>query len=141
LARIKVIVRGTNVYQYKGQLRVSDMNYGNHLGNDKVLSLFHECRLSWMKTINYDELNFYGKALIQHDALINYKSEGLYGDLFNIKLYIDDIDSKSFDFYYQIINITSDQDMAIGKTGMTFYDYDLQKITDAPIPFIEKFRV
>ena len=133
-------IQGKQVFEYEDQLRVTDMNYGNHLGNDKVLGLFHDARLKWMNYLNQSELSFYGKALIQHDAAINYKSEAFCHDRIIIKLYIFDIDSKSFDIYYQILHKLNKKEIAIGKTGMTFYNYEEKKIATTPVKFKKDFK-
>jgi acyl-CoA thioester hydrolase len=140
LARIKIKVQGKLVFEYQDQLRVTDMNYGNHLGNDKVLGLFHDARLKWMKSINQNELSFYGQGLIQHDAVINYKSEAFCQDDIIVKLFVDDIDSRSFDIYYQMIHLNKGNDIAIGKTGMTFFNYKDKKITNTPQLFIKDLQ-
>ena len=140
MARIKIKVQGKLVFEYQDQLRVTDMNYGNHLGNDKVLGLFHDARLKWMKSINQNELSFYGQGLIQHDAVINYKSEAFCQDDIIVKLFVDDIDSRSFDIYYQMIHLNKGNDIAIGKTGMTFFNYKDKKITNTPQLFIKDLQ-
>jgi acyl-CoA thioester hydrolase len=139
LARIKIKIQGVHVFEIKDRLRVSDMNYGNHLGNDSVLSLFHNARLAWMESNNQNELNFHGKALIQHDTVINYKSEAFFNDEVLISVYIHDIDTKSFDFYFKMINIKNNKEIAIGKTGMTFFDYSLKKVSSTPTSFSELY--
>jgi acyl-CoA thioester hydrolase len=140
LARIKIKPQGIEVFKIESRFRVQDMNYGNHLGNDKVLSIFHDTRLAWMKSIDQAELQFFGKALIQHDSVVNYKSEAFFDEKYRVILYIDDIDTRSFDFYYQLESLNTGKAIALGKTGMTFYDYDLKQITETPPHFREKFK-
>ena len=137
MSRIKIKAQGKKVFVYQDALRITDMNYGGHLGNDKVLTLFHDARMAWIKDIHQSELNFFGSSLIQHDSIVNYRMEGLHGDQISIELYIDDIDEKSFDFYYQMMKIEDQKVMAIGKTGMTFFNYDTKKIDRTPQDFLE----
>ena len=45
-------------------IRVSDLNYGGHLGNDSFLTLAHESRVQFFKSMNMTERNFFGSSLI-----------------------------------------------------------------------------
>lgn len=107
------------------------------MGNDRVLTLFHDARVAWMNEIHQTELDFFKSSLIQHDAVINYKAEGLQGDDIFIDLFIDDIDEKSFDFYYRMIRKSDDKEIALGKTGMTFFNYQEKKIDRTPQDFLD----
>ncbi len=139
MGRIKIKIEGKFIFSYQDQIRVTDLNYGNHLGNDKVLGLFHAARVSWMKSINQNEFDFFGKALIQHDTIINYKAEAFCHDKITIDLFIHDIERSYFDFYYKIIKDSHKKEIAIGKTGMTFLNYQTKKIEEAPALFRKQF--
>ena len=45
-------------------IRVSDLNYGGHLGNDSFLSLAHESRIQFFKSLDMTERDFFGASLI-----------------------------------------------------------------------------
>ena len=57
MARIKLEVPENIHFKTKITLRVSDMNYGGHLGNDAVLSLAHEARVQFLKQFGYSEMD------------------------------------------------------------------------------------
>ena len=62
-------------------IRISDINYGNHVGNDAVLSLIHEARVQFLAAHGFMELNCGGVGLIMSDAGIEFKKEIFYGDV------------------------------------------------------------
>lgn len=115
-------------------LRVTDMNYGNHLGNDKVLSLFHEARLSALEYLGFSELDIgSGVSLIMADVMIRYRSEGFYGDDTYIQVWIDDLTTSSFQVYYKLIAKEKDERViAEGKTGLVCFDYKERVIKEVP---------
>ena len=41
-------------------VRVTDLNYGRHLGNDAVLGLLHEARVRFLRSLGYAELDVEG---------------------------------------------------------------------------------
>ncbi len=51
-------------------IRITDLNYGGHVGNDSFLSLIHDARLQFLKYHDYSELDFAGTGLIMADAAI-----------------------------------------------------------------------
>ena len=56
-------------------IRVTDLNYGAHVGNDTVLSIIQEARQQYLLSKGYEELNIDGLGLIMADAMVEYKKE------------------------------------------------------------------
>ncbi|EQC45099.1 thioesterase-like family protein [Bacteriovorax sp. DB6_IX] len=105
------------------------------MGNDAVLTLCHEARLRFLKDHNQSELDLFGKALIQGDAMVIYKSEAFQGDDLEIDIYIDDLSTYGFDFIYKITRVSDQVEIARAKTGMVFFDYESKKVTKIPVEF------
>lgn len=129
-----------SLYQTSITLGVADMNYGNHLGNDKVLTLAHETRLRFFREIDQEELNFFSSALIMGDAAIQYKGQGYMGDLCTIRLWISEVSPFGFDLIYSMTKNEGKSEIARVKTGMIFFDYDLQKMAKTPQSFLDYFQ-
>ena len=45
-------------------VRIDDLNYGGHLGHDRVLTLVHEARVAWLKSHGWSEMDCAGTGLI-----------------------------------------------------------------------------
>jgi acyl-CoA thioesterase FadM len=112
-------------------VRICDINYGNHLGNDALLSLMQEARMQLLAQWNYTELEAGGIGLIMADVMIAYKGEAFYGEVLKINMYIEELTSRSFDMLYQITTERNESVISIAhaKTGMVCYDYDLRRTT------------
>lgn len=123
-------------------LRISDMNYGNHLGNDTFLSIIHEARVQWLQSLSYTELNVGGCGLIMADAMIAYKNQAYYGDIVHVEIFIDEISGKSFDVLYKLSVQKGEtlQLIAEAKTGMACFDYQNQKISTIPSLFLSQLQ-
>ena len=67
-------------------IRVSDLNYGAHLGNDSVLSLAHESRVRFFLKLGVTERNFFNVGLIMADSVVMYKSQGFLNDNILIRI-------------------------------------------------------
>ena len=65
-------------------VRIGDVNYGGHVGNDAVLTIIHEARMLMLRSENYTEMNAGGNSMIMADVMISYKGEAFYGDVLTI---------------------------------------------------------
>ena len=131
MSRVKLKFPNDNpLYIATIPVRIGDINYGGHVGNDAVLSLIHEARMLWLAGHGYDELNAGGNSLIMADVMIAYKGEGFYGDILTVKIYADEVTDRSFDLLYHISTQRDGQqkDIAHAKTGMICFDYTSRKI-------------
>lgn len=139
MARIKLEAPEHIHFNTKITLRISDMNYGGHLGNDAVLSLAHEARVRFLKHFGYTELDVEGSGLIQSDTAIVYKSEGFYGDEIEIAVSVFDVHRLGFDLFYRMYNRTTEKELAQVKTGMITYNYASGKVDMLSDNFKKKF--
>lgn len=112
-------------------IRISDINYGGHVGNDTVLTLIHEARVQFLAHHQFSEMDFGGVGLIMRDAAIEFKKEIFYGDVITVYVALSNFSKISFDVNYEMVN-TVGHIIAIAKTGMICYDYKLKKIVSVP---------
>ena len=136
MARVKIELPEKFIFKTEIPIRINDINYGGHLGNDAVLSIAHEARLRFLKQHNFTELNVEGKGIIMIDAAIQYKTEGFYGDIILVEIAVTDITGVGCDFVYRCTNKNTGTVIAIVKTGIVFFDYDKKKVVSVPEKFI-----
>jgi acyl-CoA thioester hydrolase len=130
--RVKIEEPKDYIFRTTYKIVVSDLNYGNHLSNEKLLTIAHEARMQFLHTKGWTEMDLAGVSLIQGDAAVIYQSEGFYGDELEVSLGIDEMSRVSFDLVYKIHNITTNKALALVKTGMVCYDYDSKKVMTLP---------
>lgn len=138
--RIKIDLPKDFKFKTEIALRITDINYGGHLGNDKILSLIQEARVRFLKEFGYSEMNVEGFGIIMIDAAVEFKSESFYGDVILIEVGIGGIDKAGFDIFYRLTEITSGKLIANAKTGILIFDYGKRKIVSVPEKFIEKLK-
>ncbi|NBC83251.1 MAG: thioesterase [Bacteroidetes bacterium] len=139
MARIRIKLPEKFIYSTEMPIRITDVNYANHLGNDAVLGLVHEARLRFLNSLGYSEKNVEGSGLIMIDSGIIYKNQGFQGDLLTIKMGINDWNKIGFDLVYLLTNQATQKDIAWVKTGMAFFDYQKQRLNLVPETFRQKF--
>lgn len=137
MARIKLDMPDNYLFTAEIPLRISDINYGGHLGNDAVLSLIHESRVQFLRRYGYTEMNVEGFGIIMTDTAIVYKAEGFYGDRIKVDVTIADFNKYGCDLYYLMSNKETAADVAHVKTGIVFFDYEQRKVVPLPEAFRE----
>ena len=137
MSRIKLTMPEKILYKTKIAVRITDINYGNHLGNDSVLSIAHEARVRFLNSLGYSEMDVDSAAIIMSDAAVVYQREAFYGERLEIDMAVGDISRKSCDFFYHIKN-ENQQSVAIVKTGIVFFDYKTKKPQRVPEAFLDK---
>ncbi len=137
MSRIKIITPEKTISSIDIPIRITDINYGNHLGNDALVSIIHEARVKWLSSMGYAELNIEGASIIMNELGVNYLNESFYGDILTIELSIGDISTVSFELFYNVSTKRNDIDIIIAKakTGIVFYDYQLKKVCPIPLTF------
>ena len=142
MARIKIETPDNFSFITYIPIRITDLNYGGHVGNDIVLSIIHEARVQFLNHHGYKELNFEGVGLIMSDVAIEFKNEIFYGDKIKAFVTTGEFSKVGFDIFYKLEKEVSKKNIlvAIAKTGMVCYDYQLKKIVSVPGGAVEKLK-
>ena len=142
MARLKIDLPEQFSFTTSIPVRITDINYGNHVGNDAILSLIHEARMQFLKSFGYTELEFAGTGMIMSDVAIEFKSELFYGDIVIVSVTANDFSKAAFGIYYKLEKESGAETIlvAVAKTGMVCYDYSKKKIMLIPGEAREKLE-
>ena len=134
MARIKINPPANNLATLHLKVRIGDINYGNHVGNDSFVSLIHEARIQWLQLNNFSEIDAGGTGLIMADLGIEFKKEAYYGEEILIEIAAGEIARVSFELFYQLSTERNQEKvlLAKAKTGMVCYQYELKKTVSVP---------
>ena len=141
MARVEVSLPDRFLYKTEIIVRASDLNYGNHLGHDRVLTLMQDARVDFYRTLGFNnELNFEGSiGQVIADVVIQYKSESFLADRLVVSIGVTDFNKYGFDMYYLMENASNGKEVARAKIGIVCFDYHVRKI--ARIPEILRSRL
>lgn len=140
MARVKLVLPDTFPFSTEIPVRITDINYGGHVGNDAILAIVHEARVRFLNHYGYTEADIDGAGMIMTDAVIVYKSEGLYGMTMIAQVSVIDITRSGCDFVFRLSDKESEKEIARAKTGIVFFDYSTRKIVSTPARFRELFK-
>ena len=115
-------------------VRISDLNYANHVGYQNYLSYFQESRLAYLNAMGFSEMDIGGCGIVVAEALCRYKRELFLYDSIQIGCRINQLRSKGFRCEHQIRR----QGIlcAEGYTDCLSYDHGLKAVVKLPEPFI-----
>ena len=135
MERVKINLPETLLHKLRLRVRITDINYGNHTGNDRIVAMIHDVRAEWLRTNGYTELDINGTGLIMADLAMQFTGESFFGDELEVQLYVDknSISKVAFNLYYLVTKVTSDGtfEIAKAKTGLVSFNYQIRK----PAPF------
>jgi YbgC/YbaW family acyl-CoA thioester hydrolase len=121
-------------------VRITDINYGGHVGNDSILSLLHEARMQFLQHAGYMEMNVAGVGLIMADAAIEFKGEAFYGDVLKAYVTADEFSRIGFELYYKLVKSSDETVVVLAKTGMICFDYEKRKVVSVPQEAVERLK-
>ena len=142
MPRIHIDIPDTFLFSTELPVRIADINYGGHVGNDSILTIMQEARVIFYRTLGFkDEMNFEGTVgQIIADAAVQYKSESFIGDVLVVELAVADFNKYGFDMLYRISNKSTGKEVARGKTGIVCFDYAKKKVASVPESLIQKLN-
>ena len=133
MARVKVALPETFSFVTEIPVRITDLNYGGHVGNDALLGILHEARVHFLRSIgvpnDYDVVTKLG--LIMVDVAVEYKGEAFHGDMLRVQMAAADPSKYGFDVVYHVHN-QAGKEVARAKTGMLCFDYNTHKLRLLP---------
>jgi len=138
MARIKLELPETFSFSTEITVRITDLNYGGHLGNADTLVLIHEARVRFFKSHGYSEINVEGFGTIMLDAVIQFKSQAFAGDVLTAEVAAGDFSRIGCDIFYRLTNKETGIVVAVAKTGISIFDYKNQKRASPPAAFVKK---
>jgi acyl-CoA thioester hydrolase len=138
MPRLKLIPKETYRFRYRTTIKVRDVNYGGHLGNDAVVGLLHEARVDFLSALGFTELDLGDQmtGLILNELQVSYKKEGRLLDDIVIHSDITNVKAASFRICHLIVR--GETPLAVAEVGLVAYDYARQTIAELPEAFVEK---
>jgi acyl-CoA thioesterase FadM len=132
MARVQIGLPQSWFFRTRIEVRVTDVNYGGHLGNDRVLGLAHEARVRWLASCGMSEKDVGGVGLIMADAALVFRAEAFLGDELEVELGAAEVRRSSFDLVYLLTRPADGAEIALVKTGMVCFDYAARKVVRLP---------
>lgn len=126
-----------SIFSNRINVRIDDINFGNHLCHTKFLNIIHNTRALFLKHYNLSELNCFGPSLVMLNLNIDYHNQCFFNDDLEITLAIDKIEKITFSLFYSVFNHTLNKMAAKAVTKMAFIDLKKGKVEKMPAEFLK----
>jgi YbgC/YbaW family acyl-CoA thioester hydrolase len=130
----KIIYKNEKYYQ----IRIGDLNYGNHLGHDKLITIIHDARCSFFENYGFKELSI-GEdnvGLIVNEINFKYKSQLYYSDNIKITSKFYELSPVSVKMESIVKNIDNGELSASGFIKLVSFNFKTNKMVKFPEKFI-----
>ena len=141
MARVRLELPERFVFSTELTVRITDINYAGHVGNDSLMSLLQEAREHFFAHHHLRENDVFGIALVVADAIVIYRSEAFQGETLRIDIALADFNKYGFDFLLRVTEKASGREVARAKIGMVFFDYAQRCIQPVPDQFRAMFEI
>ena len=123
-------------FSARNTVRIGDINYGGHLGNDKYLLLFHDARLAFLASLGATEKDIGGGVgLIMSEAHVRFQAEAFLGDELEVCVRPREVQASRFFLDYGVTRVGDGANVAAGYTSLAAFDYARRRVTRLPGPF------
>lgn len=118
-------------FSFPYRVSIGDINYGGHVSNAAVLTIFQEARLAFLAELGpFSEIEVGGCGLIMPEAHLYYRQEMFHGDLLQIGVRVAALKRSAFTLEYQIER--DGEVTAEGTTALVCFDYQQRKACRIP---------
>jgi len=139
MARIEINMTEKFAFETELAVRITDINYGNHVGADAFASLIHEARVRFLENFGFSETDIDGTVLMISDLAVVYKSQSFYGDRLKFEIGVGEFSKYGCDIFYRVTHTQKGNLVILAKTGIVFFDIAKNKITHTPEAFSSLF--
>jgi acyl-CoA thioester hydrolase len=128
-------------FRIRYPVRVGDINYGGHMGNDKYLLLFHDARLAFLASFGASEKDIgEGTSLIMSEAHVRFQAESFLGEELEVSVRPRDVLASRFTLDYEVTRSGDGAAVASGYTALAAFDYARRRVTRLPGAFRAKLQ-
>ena len=135
MARIQIDFPDKIVFSCDAPIRITDLNYGNHLGHDTLVSILHDARARFFAANEMHEGDIDGMGIILVDLAVSYRAQTFFGQTLRIEVAVGDTSSRGCDLVYRVTETKEGALVALAKTGILFFDYESNRVVKMPERF------
>lgn len=120
------------IHRHPLTVRVTDMNYGRHLGHDALVSLLHEARIQAFAALDLPEWDMHGYPTVVADLAVQYQSEARWPNALIIATAVPEPQGKALTVYQRIYQAESEQIVATARVNQLLIDVASGRPVEVP---------
>ncbi|MHC4780320.1 MAG: acyl-CoA thioesterase [Planctomycetota bacterium] len=125
-------------FQTRYTVRIDDINYGGHMGNERALLIFQDARIRFLKHLGCTEKEIgEGRGIILVEATIRYRKEVFLDDVLLVETSVGDIRKKSLAMRFRVTQEGEEDTALEGETKLLSYNYHTKGVEPLPTSFLD----
>lgn len=141
MSRVSIALPETFQFTTELPVLISQINSGNHLGNDALISLMNEARVRFTRQQGFLENDLArGLTVVNADLAVLYQSEAHYGEVLVASIAAVNFHRCGYDFVYLLTDKASGRAIAQGKTAHILIDAEARKPISEPPGYFDPLR-
>ena len=120
------------IHRHPLTVRVTDMNYGRHLGHDALVSLLHEARIQAFAALDLPEWDMYGYPSIVADLAVQYQSEARWPEALIIETAVPEPQGKALTVYQRVLTRDDKRIVATARINQLLIDLKAGRPVEVP---------
>jgi len=141
VSRVSIALPETFQFTTELPVLISQVNSGNHLGNDALVSVMNEARVRFTRQQGFLENDVArGLTMVNADLAVVYQSEAHYGEVLVVSIAAVNFHRCGYDFVYRLADKASGRAIAQGKTAHILIDAVARKPISEPHGYFDPLR-
>lgn len=125
MERVRLEFPETDIcHRHPLSVRITDMNYGHHLGHDAVVSLMHEARVQALASLGLSEGDMGGYPCVAADLAVQYQAESRWPDALVVDTAIPAPSRKAITVYHRLRRESDGRTVATARLNLMLVDPD-----------------
>ena len=139
MARIELTLPEQFYYKTSLTVRMTDLNIGNHVGNDQMIGLLSEARFRFFHHFGMENIQAEGLNILVTDIMATYKAPAFGRDVLTFEVGVMDFNKYGGDIIFRVSRPPEGRIIVFAKTGFVFVQSKTGKITSMPDQFRNSF--
>lgn len=137
MPKIKIDEQPAYPFSLELEVRVGDLNYGAHLGYDRLLGLAHQARLVLFDRLGVDEMDLGDgrTGIVAVDVAVSYLGEAFVHDVLAFEIRPVEVGRVGFRLAHRVVQKGSGKKVALIEIGFVGYDYEKRRPAGLPETF------
>lgn len=140
MTRIDITVPDKILFETHFFIKEEDINFANHMGNERILVFANTVRTNFYKHLDLlegDWANGHGTIVANHS--VKYITEGFLDDEIICKVGVNELTTCSFDMVMHFIKKETQKTLALVRSAVVYFDYNERRIRELPQSYLDKF--
>ncbi|MCP1314627.1 MULTISPECIES: thioesterase family protein [unclassified Halomonas] len=122
------------IHRHSLSVRITDMNYGRHLGHDALVSLLAEARACALASLGFPEWDLAGYPSVVADLTVTYQQEARFPEPLAVETAIPDPDGKALVVHHRLRNADG-ATVATARVTLLLVDLETRRPVAVPSDF------